>query len=237
MLDSGRVQEFAMNTSSPDQANFGWVGKWVGCFRLNSLYVIDFMVRPERFELPTFWFVARRSIQLSYGRMKSTHYEKDTQKIPSGSNPPSPTEEFIHERRYLKNLTPKTLAWYDQMFKVFNGALDSKQTINQRIVALRERGIAATSVNSWLTCINAFLRWRGEDYKIPKLQVEKKILGTFTNAAGKAATYLPRGVEILSQSETVNEVSPSYVRGQRSKGLCSTARFLNCLSFVEGLRM
>ena len=30
---------------------------------------IDFVVRPERFELPAFWFVARRSIQLSYGRM------------------------------------------------------------------------------------------------------------------------------------------------------------------------
>ena len=26
------------------------------------------VVRPERFELPAFWFVARRSIQLSYGR-------------------------------------------------------------------------------------------------------------------------------------------------------------------------
>jgi hypothetical protein len=26
-------------------------------------------VRPERFELPAFWFVARRSIQLSYGRV------------------------------------------------------------------------------------------------------------------------------------------------------------------------
>jgi hypothetical protein len=26
------------------------------------------MVRPERFELPASWFVARRSIQLSYGR-------------------------------------------------------------------------------------------------------------------------------------------------------------------------
>ena|SRR5882672_4524491 len=27
------------------------------------------VVRPERFELPTFWFVARRSIQLSYERI------------------------------------------------------------------------------------------------------------------------------------------------------------------------
>jgi hypothetical protein len=27
------------------------------------------MARPERFELPTSWFVAMRSIQLSYGRV------------------------------------------------------------------------------------------------------------------------------------------------------------------------
>ena len=29
-----------------------------------------YLARPERFELPTAWFVARYSIQLSYGRMK-----------------------------------------------------------------------------------------------------------------------------------------------------------------------
>jgi hypothetical protein len=28
------------------------------------------MARPERFELPTAWFVARYSIQLSYGRIR-----------------------------------------------------------------------------------------------------------------------------------------------------------------------
>jgi hypothetical protein len=32
------------------------------------------MVRPERLELPTFWFVARRSIQLSYGRAMPKSY-------------------------------------------------------------------------------------------------------------------------------------------------------------------
>ena len=29
---------------------------------------VSSVVRPERVELPTFWFVAKRSIQLSYGR-------------------------------------------------------------------------------------------------------------------------------------------------------------------------
>jgi hypothetical protein len=33
-----------------------------------ALFYWGKVVRPERVELPTFWFVARRSIQLSYGR-------------------------------------------------------------------------------------------------------------------------------------------------------------------------
>ena len=33
------------------------------------LTFLAFSTRPERFELPTPWFVARYSIQLSYGRM------------------------------------------------------------------------------------------------------------------------------------------------------------------------
>ena len=36
------------------------------------------MVRAERFELPTFWFVARRSIQLSYAR------RRDPNRLPNG---------------------------------------------------------------------------------------------------------------------------------------------------------
>ena len=32
------------------------------------------MARPERFELPTTWFEARDSIQLSYGRIVRSYY-------------------------------------------------------------------------------------------------------------------------------------------------------------------
>ena len=42
---------------------FSLLRLWKG--KVTWLEVIERMVRPERFELPTFWFVARRSIQLS----------------------------------------------------------------------------------------------------------------------------------------------------------------------------
>ncbi len=36
---------------------------------LNEFQILEDVARSERFELPTFWFVARRSIQLSYERV------------------------------------------------------------------------------------------------------------------------------------------------------------------------
>jgi hypothetical protein len=32
----------------------------------------------------------------------------------------------ITERRYLKNVTPKTILWYEQAFKSFTGSIDSR---------------------------------------------------------------------------------------------------------------
>ena len=39
------------------------------------------MVRPERFELPTPWFVAKYSIQLSYGRVRQNYTLKQIARV------------------------------------------------------------------------------------------------------------------------------------------------------------
>ena len=89
-------------------------------------------------------------------------------------------QQFITERRYLKSVTPATITWYEQAFKHFDGATESRAEAIQRIGQLRERGLSAVSVNSWLRVINAFWRWSGKDFKICRLKEEQKILATFS---------------------------------------------------------
>jgi site-specific recombinase XerD len=103
--------------------------------------------------------------------------------------------EFITERKYLKNVTPKTLAWYVDAFKAFDGALESEAAIKGRIVQLRTRGISSISVNSWLRCINAFLNWNQAGFKIPKLKEEQKVIATVSlQQIPRLIAFKPRGI-------------------------------------------
>jgi integrase/recombinase XerD len=90
------------------------------------------------------------------------------------------TENFILERRYLKNVTQKTIIWYGSSFKAFEGALDSTESVKSRIIELRNRGVSPVSVNTYLRCIKAYYRWLGKEWIIPRLQVEQKILRTLS---------------------------------------------------------
>src|ERR1035437_4363624 len=88
-------------------------------------------------------------------------------------------QQFISERKYLLNVTPKTIIWYGCGFKAFEGALDSLEAAKRRVGELRERGISSITVNSYLRCINAFWKWHGKDWKIRQLKEEQQILPTF----------------------------------------------------------
>src|ERR1017187_9984864 len=89
-------------------------------------------------------------------------------------------QQFIGERKYLLNVTPKTIIWYGCGFKAFEGALDSLEAAKLRVAELQEGKISSITVNSYLRCINAFWKWQGKDWKIRRLKEEQKILATFS---------------------------------------------------------
>ena len=64
------------------------------------------MVRPERIELPTSWFVAMRSIQLSYGRiLVSLRLRIITETDLFASHPrQSLITKFLGKIKYVHNL-------------------------------------------------------------------------------------------------------------------------------------
>jgi integrase/recombinase XerD len=95
------------------------------------------------------------------------------------------TATFIQERKYLKNVSVKTLVWYETSFKAFDGALENRQTVIDRIAELRNRGLSAISVNTYPRAVNAYFQWLHKEHgkaalKIPRLKEEQKILATFS---------------------------------------------------------
>jgi site-specific recombinase XerD len=108
-------------------------------------------------------------------------------------------EQFTQERKYLKNVTPRTLTWYRHSFKAFERAIGNKAEIVGRISEMRERGINPISVNTYLRCINAYLRWLHTEHgqpliKIPRLKEEQTVLATLTpEHVKRLLQFSPRG--------------------------------------------
>jgi integrase/recombinase XerD len=113
-------------------------------------------------------------------------------------------EQFVQHQVYLKNVTPATVAWYWCSWKAFAlGAKPAitKSDVNGAVIRLRESGVSAVSVNTYLRCINAFLAWLHaegdlrETIRIGKLKEPKKVLPTFTPEHIKSMiAFKPKGL-------------------------------------------
>ena len=75
-------------------------------------------------------------------------------------------EQFIRERRYLKNVTPKTVIWYQSAFDALTRSVAvtapndlTKPIFQDFVVRLRQRGRSPVSCNTYVKAINAFLAW------------------------------------------------------------------------------
>ena len=103
-------------------------------------------------------------------------------------------EQFLRERRYLKNVTPKTVTWYRTAFDaltrtvaVLNAADLSKPVLPEFVVRLRERGLAPVSCNTYVKGVNSFVAWLHAEGHIPAplvlrpQRVEKRLVQTLTD--------------------------------------------------------
>src|ERR1017187_4858001 len=99
----------------------------------------------------------------------------------------------MQERQYLKNVTPKTLAWYRDSFKSFTGC-ETESQYKARIVELRQRGVKGVAVSTWCRCITAYLTWKSAGFKPPRLKEEQNVLATFTTEQVKRLlAFKPKG--------------------------------------------
>jgi integrase/recombinase XerD len=139
-------------------------------------------------------------------------------------------ERFTKERQYLKGVTPPTLAWYKYSLHAFGPVLqreydtvqDLKAAVVQRIQELRGqgRGNKAVSINTYLRCFKAFLKWAYEEnlltepLKLGWLKEEQNVLATLSE----------------SQARTLIAWKPAKINGVR-------LHLIVCLLLDTGLRV
>jgi integrase/recombinase XerD len=99
-------------------------------------------------------------------------------------------EQFLAERRYLKNVTTSTIEWYETAFKAFQRSADcstpliNKASLQHFVIALRQRGVKPVSCNTYIKAMNAYCRWLHEGghhqdrLELPTLRVEKLVIQT-----------------------------------------------------------
>jgi hypothetical protein len=77
-------------------------------------------------------------------------------------------KQFLNGRRYLKNVTPDTIEWYETAWKALPRTLGTdappitKTSLQSFVVKMRQRDVKPISVNTYIKALNAFCRWLHE---------------------------------------------------------------------------
>jgi integrase/recombinase XerD len=99
-------------------------------------------------------------------------------------------DQFIKERRYLGNVSERTIEWYRLAFLWLPNPNPSAAELKQMMVSMREKGLSARSINSYRTGINAYLHWISSPGtkcspacphpRMPKMKAEQKVLPVYS---------------------------------------------------------
>jgi site-specific recombinase XerC len=106
---------------------------------------------------------------------------------PNESTTATLAKTFLEEGVYLRNWSPKTVNTYRCAFRSLPPTL-SKASLNDMVVAMRQRGLTAGGINVRLRSINSFLSWLheaehlSERYRLKMLKAERKVITTLSDA-------------------------------------------------------
>ena len=92
----------------------------------------------------------------------------------------NPFEQFIQERTYLKNVSPRTVEWYRESFRWLNNPEPAQTDLTDLVIRMRQRGLKATSVNNRIRAVNAYLKWKGSELHLQKLKEPAHIMPTYS---------------------------------------------------------
>jgi integrase/recombinase XerD len=84
-------------------------------------------------------------------------------------------EEFVKGRRWLKNVSKRTEDFYRNVkrsVEVYHTEQEfTKDSLERWVIAMREAGVKPVSVNTYISGLNAYLKWLGTNLHLPRLKV------------------------------------------------------------------
>ncbi len=92
--------------------------------------------------------------------------------------PVNTIQQFIKERKYLSNVSPATIDWYEYCLKWMPAEVTA-DSLKCAVIGMRERGLKASGCNSVIRACNAYLKQSGSPVKIPSLKEPQTICPTF----------------------------------------------------------
>jgi integrase/recombinase XerD len=112
-------------------------------------------------------------------------------------------EQFIQERKYLRNVSPRTLEWYAESFRWLGNPAPDEAALKDFVMRMRAHGLRPVSCNSYISSVNTYLHWTSgvthaccaacAHLKVQRLKVEQKILPTFSvEDVQKIAKHRPK---------------------------------------------
>lgn len=103
-------------------------------------------------------------------------------------------EQFTHERKYLTNVSPRTIEWYRASLKWLGNPAPDESALKDFVMRMRSAGLKASSCNCRIRAVNAYLRWAGLSIKVPRMKEEQRILPTFSvEDIQKITRWKPKG--------------------------------------------